>query len=534
MRNGQHLARRFRTPHRLPPRLGAGLLGLLLAGCSGTVIEPAAPAGDTTPPGRVTDLYVSAASDTAITLTWTAPGDDGRTGTATRYEIRRAPARITAGNWAAATEIPAPPPAAAGARETVRVTGLARGQQWWFALRAADEVPNWSAVSNVPSARAENPAGRTWFVRPDGSGDAPTIQAAIDSVSPGDLILLSEGRFTWTGQAVARAEFGIAAFPREVHDITLRSVSGSAFTTLDCEGRGRALHIQGDVDGARITIEGLTIVNGAANRENHWAGGGILAHLSACTLRDVVVTDCTALYTEPGDTLGQGGGLWYGGQSAPLLENCVFARNRANVGGGAMLINSPGETVFRDCLFADNRAEAQPNAPAGAQGGHGGGVYDLHFRVEFSRCAFLANTAVGNGGGLRVYDNPGGNPVTVNDCTFALNRAALGGGVNVSGPSDVTLAASIIAGGLGGSALVRLDDATLRVGCCDLFGNGGGNALPPGTVDQGGNFSLDPLFCDSPGGDVRLQPASPCLPGQLPAGSPCAGVGALAEGCEAK
>ena len=39
-----------------------------------------------------------------ITLTWTAPGDDGTTGTATTYDIRYSTSAINEGNWAAATQ----------------------------------------------------------------------------------------------------------------------------------------------------------------------------------------------------------------------------------------------------------------------------------------------------------------------------------------------------------------------------------------------------------------------------------------------
>ncbi len=45
-----------------------------------------------------------------------------------------------------------------------------------------------------PAARAT-----TWFVTPDGSGDAPTIQAAIDSASSGDVIELADGVYTGYG-----------------------------------------------------------------------------------------------------------------------------------------------------------------------------------------------------------------------------------------------------------------------------------------------------------------------------------------------
>jgi hypothetical protein len=43
---------------------------------------------------------------------------------------------------------------------------------------------------------------RTWYVRCDGGGDAPTIQAAIDSTSAGDTILVGTGIHEVTGKII--------------------------------------------------------------------------------------------------------------------------------------------------------------------------------------------------------------------------------------------------------------------------------------------------------------------------------------------
>lgn len=108
--------------------------------------------GDATPPADVTTLAVGSTTETTITLTWTASGDDATTGTATTYDLRYSTSNITAGNWASATEAAGEPaPQAAGNEETFTVTGLTAGTIYYFALKVADEVPNWSGLSNVAS-----------------------------------------------------------------------------------------------------------------------------------------------------------------------------------------------------------------------------------------------------------------------------------------------------------------------------------------------------------------------------------------------
>ncbi len=114
-------------------------------------------AADTTPPAAVSNLATSSPTASSITLTWTAPGDDGNTGTATTYDIRYSTSTITAGNWASATQVTGEPaPLAAGNNQSMTITGLAADTTYYFAIETADEVPNWSGLSNVPSGKTSD------------------------------------------------------------------------------------------------------------------------------------------------------------------------------------------------------------------------------------------------------------------------------------------------------------------------------------------------------------------------------------------
>ena len=97
----------------------------------------------------VTARAQGAPSD-SVTLSWTAPGDDGRAGTATGYEVRRSPSPIDDANWSAATVVPGTPvPLPAGTRQRMVVRGLTYGTTYYFAITSVDDAGNWSGLSNV-------------------------------------------------------------------------------------------------------------------------------------------------------------------------------------------------------------------------------------------------------------------------------------------------------------------------------------------------------------------------------------------------
>lgn len=157
------------------PILSLSLLAFLW-GCNDKPTNP----GDTTPPDPVQDLMVEAVSATSALLTWTAPGDDGATGTASVYAIRKLNGPISDANWNLATEVDADPiyPQSAGTVESLLVRNLVAGQEYYFALRTADESANWSALSNVPR-----------FVTRDDTPPAAVTDLAVHALTDSSVTL---------------------------------------------------------------------------------------------------------------------------------------------------------------------------------------------------------------------------------------------------------------------------------------------------------------------------------------------------------
>jgi hypothetical protein len=93
---------------------------------------------------------VESADAASVTIYWTAPGDDGSTGTATTYDVRYSTSPVTSGNWSSASLVPSEPsPAVAGSDESMTITGLLANTQYYIAIKTSDEAGNESTLSNV-------------------------------------------------------------------------------------------------------------------------------------------------------------------------------------------------------------------------------------------------------------------------------------------------------------------------------------------------------------------------------------------------
>lgn len=139
------------------------------------------------PPAVVAGLTAGNPTTTSLRLNWTSPGDDGSTGTAAQYDIRYSTATITAANWSSATLVTGEPaPLVAGSAQTFTVTGLTSSTTYYFALMTADEVPNWSGLSNVASGATSTETTPPSAIANLGAGSPTEHSIELSWSAPGD------------------------------------------------------------------------------------------------------------------------------------------------------------------------------------------------------------------------------------------------------------------------------------------------------------------------------------------------------------
>ena len=352
-------------------------------------------------------------------------------------------------------------------------------------------------------------SAETHVVYPDGSGDFPSIQAAIDSAAPGDVVLLADGVFRGSGNRDIDYEGKV---------ITVASQSGDpSLCVIDCEGTELDPH-----------------------RGFHFHSGEGLTSM----LADITITGGFA----HGDYGGQGGGGAILCESSPTIARCRIVGNESDLIGGGVACRGPGcEALFLDCVVSSNVIDAPVN-------GYGGGISCYGDATPtFRSCLIEQNSSSYTGGGFYTYyADPG-----VLDCTIVGNSAGGGGGVTCGSSAffqSCTVVGNEALVGAGfyfshswasvDRTIIAFNTSGAGVGCgggipdfaltcCDVYGNEGGDWVGCVAEQYGidGNISADPLFCGLPEGDYTIESASPCSPFSSP-NEECDLVGAWGIGCE--
>jgi len=356
----------------------------------------------------------------------------------------------------------------------------------------------------------------THFVAADGSGDFPTIQAAVDASAPGDIIELGNGVFLGNGNR----DVDLRAI-----ELTIRSQSGDpALCIIDCQGSFASPHrgfLLGSTQALESQLLGVTVRNGDVRSDNSaliGRGGAVYCGPGSPRLENCIFANNLAQL---------GGAVELDDSASPVITGCSFISNQANYNGGGLRGTTTGTATVANCVFSGNNAAnggglhvrglsmsgstIAGNAATGLGGGAVLGEADLtgctfegnHARrggalsmsapsqnSSFADCEFLDNSADETGGALDSHDNELHLSSTFTDCRFEENLAPAGGAAHVSGVSCAAVfdhcwfsdnEATV------GGALSSLEGAVLNLAFCTLAANEAnwGGALYGGRISLG-------------------------------------------------
>ncbi len=289
--------------------------------------------------------------------------------------------------------------------------------------------------------------------------DYPNIQTAINFADDGDVVIVSDG--VWTGSGNKNIDFlGLA--------ITVRSKKGPENCIIDCEGDGRGFWFHSNETEASV-VDGFTITNGLVA-----TGGGIYCSSSP------TITNC--IITGNREVGGGGGGLYFGHSSDATITNCIITDNRASAWGAGIYSYASSLTIT-NCTIANNSLGA----------GEGGGIQGYSSDLTITNCTISGNRAyLNNGGGLYIG---GFSHVTITNCIITDNRATYDGGGIYSYASSLTITNCIITDNRGGSdgGGIWWNKSDLTITNCTISGNRARRGNGGGVY----NWSLRPKIINS-------------------------------------
>jgi len=254
-------------------------------------------------------------------------------------------------------------------------------------------------------------------------------------------------------------------------------ISGEAFFTSCVFSGNRA----GDASG------------GTANTGGN--SGGVFSNT------DIILLSCLFYYNQAGMPGGRGGAV-----SAGNILNvgyCTFEGNNATIGG---VFYNTKNLITSNCIFVNNKAKQ----------GAVGFIY-INGTWEAKNCIFKENKAVlspSYGGVAYVYNNS--SYLNVSNCTFYSNTAETGGVCRSGASSGVCEIKNSIFWNNKATINATEDVFSLTAPNITYSDIQTYEGWPAGT----GNISLEPMFVDALGGNLRLGSDSPCIDSGTSEGAP--------------
>jgi parallel beta-helix repeat protein len=233
-----------------------------------------------------------------------------------------------------------------------------------------------------------------------------TIQQAVNDSNNGDIIVISPGSYTGTGNR----DINFRGKAITVQSIDPNDWDVVAATIIDSNGYDPCLHrgfYFSSGEGPNSVVAGLTITRGGGVYE----GGAVCCYNhSSPTIRNCIITA----------NAPRGRGAIYCDTSSPVITNCIFTDNIVVQGYGAgVCAMYNANPIITNCIFSNNHAYGP--------GRHGGAIYcHDHCNAFIANCIITANTADHRGGGIAAYWS---SPTYLN-CTIVGNKSLEGGGLS--------------------------------------------------------------------------------------------------------
>lgn len=397
---------------------------------------------------------------------------------------------------------------------------------------------------------------RTWCIKADGTGDAPTIQAGVDSSAAGDTVLVEAGSYSDSVQVTVEGN------PNWVNVYLYKNVTLLARTFLDAiiDGPRVGVAVYAEAVDSTASIEGFTIrtsfggygcVLPARSASQPWVKGiGILCRSAPVRIiaNEIVDHDIAIkLVNSSAQIYGNDIYRSFFGIDCSESSDAWISSNRLHECAALISVIDSSPDIVGNKLYAD--------VPTGMVC-EGISCYNASAYIAHNEILHMNNLGLQVGPGSVVEYNriighwtamyaAGGTPApivrynlfysngtciearaslpVIENNTFDQCGTVVFGAAVVFRNNIITRAAYGLFLGIGEPVIE----------CNNLFDISGTKYSGGDRTGMDGNISVDPQFCGIYDSDnYYLQSDSPCAPGNHPDGSNCGLIGAFGINCE--